>query len=60
MYDDRDERPGNKFADAELMGIPYRVTVSDRLIEASQYEMTSRVTGETSLLTRDELLDKLN
>jgi prolyl-tRNA synthetase len=60
LYDDRDERPGNKFADAELMGIPYRVTVSDRLIEASQYEMTSRVTGETSLLTRDELLDKLN
>lgn len=60
LYDDRDERPGNKFADAELMGIPYRVTVSDRLIEANQYEMTSRVTGETSLLTRDELLDKLN
>ena len=60
LYDDRDERPGNKFADAELMGIPYRVTVSDRLIEGGQYEMTPRVTGETSLLTRDELLAKLN
>lgn len=60
LYDDRDERPGNKFADAELMGIPYRVTISDRLIEAGQYEFTPRTGGETSLLTRDALLDKLN
>lgn len=60
LYDDRDERPGAKFADAELMGIPYRVTVSDRLIEANQYELTPRTGGETYLLTRDELLDKLN
>lgn len=60
LYDDRDERPGNKFGDAELMGIPYRVTVSDRLIEAGQYELTPRTGGETILLTRDELLDKLN
>lgn len=59
LYDDRDERPGAKFADAELMGIPYRVTVSDRLIEAGQYEFTPRVGGETSLLTHDELLAKL-
>lgn len=60
LYDDRDERPGTKFADAELMGIPHRVTVSDRLIEAGQYEFTSRATGETALLTRSELLAKLN
>lgn len=59
LYDDRDERPGTKFADAELMGMPYRVTVSDRLIEAGQYELTSRATGKTVLLTRPELLDKL-
>ena len=60
LYDDRDERPGAKFADAELMGIPYRITVSDRLIEAGQYELTPRTGGETHLLTRDELLAKLN
>lgn len=59
LYDDRDERPGTKFADAELMGIPYRVTVSDRLLETSQYELTPRTTGETTLLTRNELLVKL-
>lgn len=60
LFDDRDERPGTKFADAELMGIPYRVTVSDRLIEANQYEFTERKTGETKMLTRDELLVKLS
>jgi prolyl-tRNA synthetase len=60
LYDDRDERPGTKFADAELMGIPYRVTVSNRLIEAGQYEFTARKTGETTMLTREELLGKLS
>jgi len=60
LYDDRDERPGTKFADSELLGIPYRVTVSDRLIEASSYELTPRATGETEVLTHDQLLAKLN
>ncbi len=59
LYDDRDERPGTKFADAELMGIPHRVTVSDRLIEVGKYEYTVRSTGETTELTRDELLATL-
>lgn len=60
VYDDRDERPGTKFADAELMGVPYRLTVSDRLVEVDQYELTVRKTGESSILTRDELLAKLS
>ncbi len=60
LYDDRDERPGTKFADAELIGIPYRVTVSDRLIEAGEYEYTVRATNETKTLTRAELLATLN
>jgi len=59
LYDDRDERPGTKFADSELMGIPHRVTVSDRLIEAQQYEYTLRSNGETTQLTREELLATL-
>lgn len=60
LYDDRDERPGAKFADAELMGIPYRITVSERLIESSEYEYTVRSTGEMTTLTRDQLLAKLS
>ncbi len=59
LYDDRNERPGAKFADAELMGIPYRVTASDRLSEKNVFELTERASGETSELTHDELLDTL-
>lgn len=60
LYDDRDERPGTKFADSELMGIPYRITVSDRLIEAGNYEYTIRTSGATEVLTHDQLLAKLS
>ena len=59
IYDDRDERPGTKFADAELIGIPYRVTVSDRLSAEDKFEFIPRATGVTELLTHDELLAKL-
>ena len=48
LFDDRDERPGAKFADAELMGIPLRLTVSDRGVEAGEYELTDRASGETT------------
>lgn len=60
LYDDRDERPGVKFADAELLGIPYRVTVSDRLLDDDKWEVSTRQTGEQRLLTADELLATLN
>ncbi len=60
LYDDRDERPGAKFADAELLGIPYRVTVSDRLVETGQVELQTRKTGEQVTLATDELLAKLH
>ena len=60
LFDDRDERPGTKFADAELIGLPYRVTISDRLIEQGKLELTYRNNGDTELLTLDELLDKIN
>ena len=59
LYDDRNERPGAKFADAELLGIPYRVTVSERLIAEQKFEYTPRKSGETELLTGEELLAKL-
>ena len=59
LYDDRDTRPGQKFADAELFGIPHRITVSDRLVDQKQFELTSRKTGEISLLTLNQLVDTL-
>ena len=42
LYDDRDARPGVKFADAELLGIPHRIVVSDRGIEAGKLEYRHR------------------
>ena len=47
MIDDRDERAGVKFADADLMGIPTHVIVGKRGIEQNKLEVTSRRTGET-------------
>jgi prolyl-tRNA synthetase len=60
LYDDRDERPGAKFADAELIGLPYRLTISERLIDQGKLELTYRNTGETELLTLDEVLAKIS
>jgi len=54
LYDDRDARVGEKFADSELLGIPYRVVISDKTLEGSQVELTTRRTGDTKLLTLDE------
>lgn len=59
LYDDRNERPGAKFADAELMGIPYRLTVSDRGIEAGEYELTSRASGTTEAVAPTEVIARL-
>ena len=56
LFDDRDKRPGEKFADAELMGIPYRVVVSDKTLEKNQAEVTNRATGEVKLINLDELI----
>lgn len=60
IFDDRDARPGQKFADAELMGIPYRVTVSDRLLESGEFEVVERKTGEVKMLSREQLFEKLS
>ena len=59
LFDDRNLRPGQKFADAELMGIPYRLTISDRLLESGEFEVVSRTTGETQILSKDQFFEKI-
>jgi prolyl-tRNA synthetase len=59
LFDDRDERPGTKFADAELIGLPYRVTVSERTLGEGKIEFSRRSGGEAELLTPEELLAKI-
>ena len=56
LYDDRDVRPGEKFADADLIGVPHRVVVSPRLNEQGSYEYKARTSSEAKILTKDELV----
>lgn len=59
LYDDRDMRPGEKFADADLMGIPYRIVVSEKLYKEKKLEFKLRKTGETAILPYDEIREKI-
>jgi prolyl-tRNA synthetase len=49
LYDDRDESPGVKFTDAELMGMPRILTISPRSLAAGGVEVTIRASGERSV-----------
>jgi|TARA_B110001454_G_scaffold18802_1_gene17369 prolyl-tRNA synthetase len=59
LVDDRKARPGVKFADAELIGIPYRVTVGARGLAKGEVEFTPRSTGETTMIDRHALLERV-
>ncbi len=61
IWDDRKTaRTGEKFADADLMGIPYRVVVSEKTLADDKVEIKNRRTGETKLLTLNEFISKLS
>ena len=59
VLDDRGLRPGTMFADIELIGIPHRVVVSGRGLEAGSFEYRARSESESENLNRDALLQKL-
>ena len=59
LLDDRDGRAGVKFADAELVGIPLRVTIGPRGIENGQLELTTRADGEQVDVPIDEVAGQL-
>jgi len=56
LFDDRDARPGVKFADAELIGIPHRLVISDRNLAAGELEYRHRRDTESRNLKREEAL----
>jgi prolyl-tRNA synthetase len=60
LYDDRHIRPGEKFADAELMGIPYRIVVSEKTLAANQYEIKKRSESQSTLVNEAELDNLIN
>jgi prolyl-tRNA synthetase len=59
LLDDRDERPGIKFKDADLVGIPYRVTVGKGLAADGTVEIRTRRDGVTKTMAKEELVTRL-
>ncbi|MEW6376580.1 MAG: proline--tRNA ligase, partial [Thermodesulfobacteriota bacterium] len=59
LYDDREETPGVKFKDADLIGIPLRVTLGEKNLKKGLIEIKKRKTGEVSLVKKEETLSKI-
>ena len=59
LFDDRDVRPGVKFADAELIGIPHRLVISERGLDAGELEYRHRRDDESRMMKRDVALNML-
>ena len=59
LYDDRDESPGVKFADADLLGMPLRVTVSPRTLEKDSVELKRRSESEQTLVPLAEAVARV-
>lgn len=59
LWDDRDIRPGAKFADADLMGIPYRLVVSEKTVASGKHELKRRTDEEARMLAVDDILESL-
>lgn len=60
LYDDRAVRAGEKFADADLIGIPTRVIVGEKSLGTDLLEIKDRMTGETREITLDRFMEELN
>ncbi len=60
LYDDRHERPGVKFMDADLVGVPLRLTVSDRASKRGGIELKHRTSKEMMLVGLDAVIEKVH
>jgi prolyl-tRNA synthetase len=58
LYDDRDARAGEKFADADLSGIPYRVVISNKTIAEGKVEVKPRQSDQVEMVSIDKLIEK--
>ncbi len=59
LFDDRDMRPGEKFADSDLIGIPTRVVMSEKTLAENVLEVKDRKTGEVKKVTTEEFVKML-
>ena len=59
LMDDRDERPGVRFADMDLIGIPHRLVISDRGIDSGNLEYRHRRAADNEAWPVAEVIDRL-
>ena len=59
LYDDTDERPGGKFATADLIGIPWQLTIGPKGVAEGVVELKRRATGDKVSIPLDEALAKV-
>ena len=59
LLDDTDDRPGVKFADADLIGIPHRITVGDRALKEGNVEYKPRGGEDAEAVPLTEVLDRI-
>ena len=59
LYDDRDARPGEKFADSDLIGIPLRIVISPRSLENNHVEFKYRKSGEEKLVSYTDVMAEM-
>ena len=59
LFDDRKIRPGIQFADADLVGIPIRIVISEKGIANNQIEFKSRISQDSEMLSREEVIKRI-
>ena len=59
LYDDRDDSPGVKFADADLIGLPWQVVIGPRGLKDGIVELKSRAGGDAENIPLDKIVDHL-
>lgn len=59
LLDDRNERPGVKFSDLELTGIPHRIVIGEKGLDAGTFEYKGRLDSESVNISKEELLAKI-
>jgi prolyl-tRNA synthetase len=59
LYDDRDERPGGKFATADLVGVPWQLLIGPKGLAEGKVELKHRATGEREHLALEDVIARL-
>jgi len=59
LYDDRDIRGGEKFADADLLGIPKRLIISEKTLAAGEFEMVDRADGSSTMIPESDIIEEV-